>query len=95
MKGSARMSPNTTVCPGCGSSRLWRSRSQSLKDRLWKRFTEERPHRCHDCGWRGWMKVLEQTNDHERMALDAGTPDLDSIDAAWRNQPPKPGNGRS
>ena len=23
-----------------------------------KYFTRERPYRCHDCGWRGWLENI-------------------------------------
>jgi hypothetical protein len=43
------------VCPDCGSTRVHRSRSTSVAEKLQKNMTTRRLFRCHDCGWRGWL----------------------------------------
>jgi predicted RNA-binding Zn-ribbon protein involved in translation (DUF1610 family) len=42
-------------CPQCGF-RAHRSRSHSFGERLIKVFSSYRTYRCHDCGWRGWLR---------------------------------------
>ena len=51
-------------CPACGSTDIHRSRASSLRERSRKLFSNERPHRCHACGWRGWG----QTTPHHHAA---------------------------
>jgi len=53
-------------CPQCGSSRIERSRSRSFLERVRKRFTGKRPHRCHACGWRGWLSAAATDLDGTR-----------------------------
>jgi hypothetical protein len=43
-------------CPKCGSSRVYPSRHRGVSERLHQAFTEKRPYRCHDCGWREWAQ---------------------------------------
>ncbi len=71
-------------CPKCGSPRIHRSRSRNIFERLRKNFTNDRIHRCHACGWRGWGTVTasevqaKDNPDNRRQA----PPDLDAIDRA-------------
>lgn len=44
-------------CPRCGSSRVYPSRHRGAVERLHQVFTEKRPHRCHNCGWRAWAEI--------------------------------------
>ena len=44
-----------TTCPRCGSTRIKRSRSRNLKERVFK-FFDRRAYRCVACGWRGILK---------------------------------------
>ena len=48
------------LCPACGES-IHRSHTRGLKERLVKSLSSYRTYRCHDCGWRGWLK-REQIN---------------------------------
>jgi predicted RNA-binding Zn-ribbon protein involved in translation (DUF1610 family) len=45
-----------TFCPDCGYA-LHRSRSRRLYEKLIKAVSGQRLYRCHECGWRGWLKV--------------------------------------
>lgn len=44
-------------CPACGSTRVYPSRHRSTGERLHQIFTEKRPYRCHECGWRAWASI--------------------------------------
>lgn len=44
-------------CPQCHSYAIYRSRLHGF-ERIKKYFTIERPYRCHDCGWRGWLENI-------------------------------------
>jgi FlaA1/EpsC-like NDP-sugar epimerase len=47
--------PGEQACPTCLSERLFRSRAQSMSERLHKQLTAHRLFRCDACGWRGWL----------------------------------------
>ena len=65
-------------CPLCSSMAVYRSRTRSTSARVRKRFTNARPHRCHDCGWRGWIEESEGPESgpmlptESRRGLDLG-----------------------
>lgn len=44
------------TCPTCNSTRVKRSRSRSITERIMKAF-HRKPYRCLDCGWRGVVSV--------------------------------------
>jgi len=44
-------------CPSCHSYAIYRSKPRGL-ERLKEYVTTERPYRCHDCGWRGWVENI-------------------------------------
>lgn len=54
-------------CPKCGNS-LHRSRSRSFLEKLLKGFSNLKPYRCHECGWRGWLATTryKPVNAHTR-----------------------------
>lgn len=71
--------PTMERCPQCKHSPLRRSRTRSLIERLRKAVTPQRPHRCPECGWRGWGP---ERNPHETGAIESGqVPDFGIIDA--------------
>jgi hypothetical protein len=74
-------------CPKCGSPRVHRSRARSALERLRKRLTEKRLHRCHDCGWRGWGLETQSRHDHDGLAIQHPAPDFSSLDAALPERP--------
>jgi hypothetical protein len=74
-------------CPRCQSAHVHRSRLR-LYERPFKLVTSRRPHRCHDCGWRGWgvHEPLEEyafrgdrPTDQEPLGADADV-DLRTLD---------------
>jgi predicted RNA-binding Zn-ribbon protein involved in translation (DUF1610 family) len=44
-------------CPSCHSYAIYRSKFRGFEV-VKKYFTPERPYRCHDCGWRGWLESI-------------------------------------
>jgi predicted RNA-binding Zn-ribbon protein involved in translation (DUF1610 family) len=69
-----------TRCPACDAEMLHRSRTRSTLERLKKHLTAERPHRCLNCGWRGWNP---EQNFYERTAVDrSDPPSFDEIELA-------------
>jgi UDP-GlcNAc:undecaprenyl-phosphate GlcNAc-1-phosphate transferase len=81
--GASRMSG--AKCPKCHEWRLNRSRSHGAFEQLRRRFTTRRPHRCANCGWRGWLEpellsqAFQPVNPTEiQNAWDAL--DLDALD---------------
>jgi hypothetical protein len=67
-------------CPRCPLGVARRSRARTVRERIRRQFTSERPFRCNDCGWRGWIEPME-FRDIPPMELVAA-PDLASIDSA-------------
>jgi hypothetical protein len=66
-------------CPRCQSSALRRARTRNLVERVRKTLTGERPHRCRDCGWRGWAPERNPHADTPLLATQ--TPDFSAVDA--------------
>jgi predicted RNA-binding Zn-ribbon protein involved in translation (DUF1610 family) len=44
-------------CPACHCYAIYRSKLRGF-EHVKKFFTAERPYRCHDCGWRGWLENI-------------------------------------
>lgn len=61
-------------CPKCGSPRIHRSRTRTFWERVHKRFTRDRLHRCHGCGWRGWGPVTYASIETPERMQPAPTP---------------------
>jgi hypothetical protein len=67
-------------CPSCQSDRIHYSRTKGVWESWRKQITGKRPHRCRQCGWRGW-------------AADSGPHfTRDEIDNASRAVAPDPPN---
>jgi hypothetical protein len=65
-------------CPSCVTSRVHRSRSRTLVERVRRTMTAERLFRCDACGWRGWLMPLVFS---EAQPIEAvANPDLTSLD---------------
>ena len=54
-------------CPACGSTRVYPSRHRSTAERLHQVFTEKRPYRCRDCGWRAWASIEVHIPPHPEI----------------------------
>jgi hypothetical protein len=69
-------------CPQCHSTALRRTRTRSLLERVRRSLTADRPHRCHDCGWRGWGPGRDPHHpDASAAILAPRPPDFGAIDA--------------
>jgi hypothetical protein len=77
-------------CPVCGSDDVCRSPSRTLVERLQKRFTAERLHRCQACRWRGWGAVSHPHHVSQNRPIAPTPPDLAAIDAALAIPPREP-----
>ena len=44
------------ICPQCGE-RTYRSHTRGFKEKLVKGLTSHKTYRCHECGWRGWLRT--------------------------------------
>lgn len=44
------------LCPQCGEL-THRSHTRGLGEKVVKALTSHKTYRCHDCGWRGWLRT--------------------------------------
>lgn len=44
------------LCPQCGEH-THRSHTRGFGEKLVKTLTSHKTYRCHDCGWRGWLRA--------------------------------------
>src|SRR5581483_5061913 len=86
----ARMSEQSykvVLCPNCKADSVHRSRTRPFFE-AWRRvLTGKRPHRCAQCGWRGWaLDRGSRFSNEERARADRAVfgppPVLDPIDLA-------------
>lgn len=70
--------PVAQECPSCRLRSASRSRARSASERLRKKWSNERPYRCRQCGWRGWMAVIDQPTVASPVPAEAR--DLDDLD---------------
>jgi hypothetical protein len=75
---------DTRCCPACGSGPVARSRTRSLADRVRRTLTDDRPHRCAVCGWRGWIMPMVEIADWNTSRADPSVPDFRAIDRVVR-----------
>jgi FlaA1/EpsC-like NDP-sugar epimerase len=71
-------------CPKCVAGRLRRSRTRSVRDRVRRHFTAERPFRCDTCDWRGW--VLPRNPGGPAPVDNPGSSNLVALDRAVSSQ---------
>ena len=67
------------ACSSCASTAVRRSRVTGPFEHIRRQFTDERPYRCYECGWRGWILVAHQSQATDMPAeqrLDLHTLDL-------------------
>lgn len=50
-------------CPKCASVNIHRSRHRNRWEAWRKSVFNRRAYRCHDCGWRGWLKSSRDANN--------------------------------
>ncbi len=46
------------LCPQCGG-RTHKSHARGFNERLIKALTSHKTYRCHECGWRGWLRRVD------------------------------------
>ena len=54
------------LCPQCGGH-THRSHTRGFRERLVKGLTSLKTYRCHECGWRGWLRAGD--SPHRRNSL--------------------------
>jgi UDP-GlcNAc:undecaprenyl-phosphate GlcNAc-1-phosphate transferase len=67
-------------CPSCSAPSLHRSKSRNLYERFRKSHSTDRLFRCHQCGWRGWLRPIDVLLNP--IAEQAAEIDLTTVDAA-------------
>lgn len=48
------------LCPQCGGH-THRSHTRGFGEKLVKALTSHKTYRCHECGWRGWLRTGDST----------------------------------
>jgi transposase-like protein len=49
------------LCPLCGGY-THRSHTRGFREKLVKGLTSHKTYRCHECGWRGWLRAGDSPN---------------------------------
>jgi transposase-like protein len=48
------------LCPQCGEH-THRSHTRGFREKLVKALTSHKTYRCHECGWRGWLRTADSS----------------------------------
>jgi FlaA1/EpsC-like NDP-sugar epimerase len=72
-----------SVCRSCASSSVHRSRVNGPIEQIRRQLTAKRPYRCHACGWRGWLDIIDVAAPPVMASVET-LPDFRAIDAALR-----------
>jgi predicted nucleic-acid-binding Zn-ribbon protein len=48
--------PSKLPCPRCGEFRFHKSHAKTYFNKLKKLIIRKRPYRCHQCGYKTWVK---------------------------------------
>ena len=54
------------LCPQCGGL-THRSHTRGFGEKLVKALTSHKTYRCHECGWRGWLKAGDPAKRRRRL----------------------------
>jgi transposase-like protein len=54
------------LCPRCGEI-THRSHTRGFSEKLIKALTSHRTYRCHECGWRGWLRSGDPAKRRYRL----------------------------
>jgi hypothetical protein len=76
------LSLDLPTCPKCQSATLHRSASRTLFERLLKKMTIKRLHRCSECAWRGWARPSPIGTSLKTAVMCSEPPSMDEIDQA-------------
>lgn len=73
-------------CPACREPALFRSRARTIVERVRRNLVSTKLHRCHKCGWRGWIPTPPDVQT-SIVPVNLSRPDLEKvdhdIDVAW------------
>jgi FlaA1/EpsC-like NDP-sugar epimerase len=81
--------PSDHACPKCAAATLYRSKARTLPERVRRKLSNHRLHRCTSCGWRGWLLPLQFDNGSNSELVVM--PDLVALDSALQavDSPPR------
>ncbi len=54
------------LCPQC-AGHTHRSHTRGFSEKLAKTLTSHKPYRCHECGWRGWLRTGDSSKHRNRV----------------------------
>ena len=54
------------LCPQCGGL-THRSHTRGFGEKLVKALTSHKTYRCHECGWRGWLRAGDPVTRRRRL----------------------------
>lgn len=74
------------LCPACGQAQVRRSRVRAIRERIRRDLTSQRPFRCPECGWRGWLAGAREGGRPVQVEPPEA-PDLVSLDLALTSIP--------
>jgi hypothetical protein len=77
-----QLSLGPPACPKCQRATLHRSATRTLFERLLKKMTNKRLHRCSDCDWRGWVTPSPIGTTLKTAVMWCEPPSMDEIDQA-------------
>ena len=72
------------VCPQCSLPGPHHTGARTYRAPVRRHFTSARPQPCHDCGWRGWVELLEGPAPEHDVGFQAENPDFGLLDAGGR-----------
>ncbi len=76
------------ACPECGVREVYRSHAKTLREVLQKALSDDRAFRCHHCGWRGWLPMLERAHGAPPPLGSPPADDLSALDALTESKGP-------
>ncbi len=54
------------LCPQCGGH-THRSHTRGFREKLVKVLTSHKTYRCPECGWRGWLRRVDSSNNRHTL----------------------------
>ncbi len=54
------------LCPRCGGV-THRSHTRGFGEKLVKALTSHKTYRCHECGWRGWLRTGDPSKRRQTL----------------------------
>jgi len=63
-----------TPCPKCNEYSFHKSHTKNFYEKTRKKLFRQQPHRCHKCGYRGWIarSILKQKATTKQILVYIG-----------------------